>query len=120
MPSKLCPHLRQEELAEKSFSDEFANVVKVALVNNSDCEQDLYVHQYLDLYELAKGKGVMLIYPCGSVKTRVLKNAPLVAKLRFELRSGKEISKIPLGIVCCPLTDIMEDNISDGENCGML
>ena len=30
-----------DELAEKSFSDEFANVVKVALVNNSDCEQDL-------------------------------------------------------------------------------
>ena len=25
-----------DELAEKSFSDEFANVVKVALVNNSD------------------------------------------------------------------------------------
>lgn len=89
-------------------------------MNNSDCEKDLYVHQYLALYELAKGKDVMLIYPCGSGKTRVLKNAPLVAKLGFELRSGKEISKIPLGIVCCPLTAIMEDKISDGENCGML
>ena len=112
--------ISMNELSARSTGDEHARIIKMALILNSDYERDLYLHQYQALYELAKGNDVLLIYPCGSGKTRVLENAPCVAKLGFELRSGREIVKIPLGIVCCPLTAIMEDKIGDKRDCGML
>ena len=52
-----------EKLSELGKSDEYAGVVERALVSNSDFEVDLYLHQYLALYELAKGNDVLLIYP---------------------------------------------------------
>ena len=43
-----------------------------------------------------------------------------MVKFGIELRTGKELDKNPLAIVCCPLTAIMEDKISTQENSGML
>ena len=77
--------LSMEEIRIKSESDRFAKVVLKALEANGDNECDLYLHQYRALYALAEGKDVLLISPCGSGKTRVLNNAPVVAKLGYEL-----------------------------------
>ena len=109
-----------EKLSELGKSDEYAGVVERALVSNSDFEVDLYLHQYLALYELAKGNDVLLIYPCGSGKTRVMENAPQVVKFGFEVRTGKSIKENPLGIVCCPLSSIMEEKIGRKVDSGML
>ena len=112
--------LSMEEIRIKSKSDKFAKVVLEALEVNGDNESDLYLHQYRALYALAEGKDVLLISPCGSGKTRVLNNAPVVAKLGFELSSEVESEVNPLGIICCPLTSIMEDKLKDTPNAGMI
>ena len=112
--------LSMEEIRIKSESDRFAKVVLKALEANGDNECDLYLHQYRALYALAEGKDVLLISPCGSGKTRVLNNAPVVAKLGYELCSEVESEVNPLGIVCCPLTSIMEDKLKDTQNAGMI
>ena len=113
--------LSMKELAKMARSDKYAEVVETALTLNSDLKPDLYLHQYKALYSLANGNDVLLISPCGSGKTRVLENAPLVAKLGFELRSGSiGCDTNPLGIVCCPLTAIIEDKLKDQPNSGML
>ena len=110
-----------EELGRKSESDKYAEVVKQALEQNSDIETELYLHQYQALYALAEGKDVILSSPCGSGKTRVLENAPLVAKLGFELSvGGGTVDEKPVGIICCPLTAIIEDKIKDDPNSGMI
>lgn len=109
-----------KDLDDLSEIDKIADVVKKALMVNSGCECDLYVHQYEALYALARGCDVMLITPCGSGKTRVLQNAAVVVKFGIQLRSGKELDKNPLAIVCCPLSSIMEDKIDTQENSGML
>ena len=85
-----------KDLDDMSERDNIAEVVKRALNVNSDCESDLYLHQYEALSALARGCDVMLITPCGSGKTRVLKNAAVVVKFGIELRSGKEVEKNPL------------------------
>ena len=84
-----------KELEEWSLSDDFSEVVNKSLILNSDSSVDLYLYQYKALYELAKGNDVLLIYPCGAGKSRVIENAPLVVKLGFELRSGTIIKKQP-------------------------
>lgn len=127
-PNALCESfevISAEEIHIRAKSDPFSNVIKKALEVNFDSKIPLYLHQYDALRALAEGKDVLLISPCGSGKTRVLKNAPMVAKLGFEFRSSIGESdlpnpKTPLGIVCCPLSAIMEDKIRDQENSGML
>ena len=109
-----------KELISLSESDKYAEVVRKALDMNLDCQIDLYLHQYQALYALAKGYDVLLISPCGSGKTRVLENGPCVVKLGVELRTERKNENNPLGIVCCPLTAIMEDKIKDQQNSGML
>ena len=113
-----------KELLMKAESDPYSDVVKKALEMNGDFEMPLYHHQYDALYALAEGKDVLLISPCGSGKTRVLIHAPLVAKLGFEIRMNNGESelpdpKTPLGIVCCPLSAIMEDKLRDQEDIGL-
>ena len=44
-----------------------------------------------------KGNDVLLIYPCGAGKSRVIENAPIAVKLGFELRSGTIIKKKSFG-----------------------
>ena len=73
------------ELGVLSRKDKFVDVIRKALDDNRDGEVPLYLHQYEALYALAKGYDVLLCTPCGSGKTRVLENAPLVAKLGFDL-----------------------------------
>ena len=111
-----------DELKTRSEIDGFAKVVLKALLLNFDSEIPLYIHQFQALHALAQGKDVLLTTACGSGKTRVLLNAPMVVKLGFELRC--EISESsednPLGIVCCPLSSIMEDKINDCPNSGFL
>jgi hypothetical protein len=110
-----------EELGRKSESDKYAEVVKQALEQNGDIETELYLHQYQALYALAEGKDVILSSPCGSGKTRVLENTPLVAKLGFELSvDGGTVDEKPVGIICCTLTAIIEDKIKDDPNSGMI
>ena len=109
-----------KELSDLSNNDKYAEVVKIALEKNSDITFDLYLHQFEALYNLARGNDVLLISPCGSGKTRVLENAPLVVKLGFELRSEIVTEVNPLGIVCCPLTAIMQDKIKDQPKSGMI
>ena len=109
-----------KELSDWSNNDKYAEVVKIALEKNSDVTFDLYLHQFEALYDLARGNDVLLISPCGSGKTRVLENAPLVVKLGFELRSEIVTEVNPLGIVCCPLTAIMQDKIKDQPKSGMI
>ena len=114
-----------QKVFEDALSDKYAAIVMTALEVNSDCETPLYIHQYEALYALAQGKDVLLISPCGSGKTRVLENAPLVAKLGFDLRSSESECELPcpenpLGIVCCPLSAIIEDKLHNQANSGMI
>ena len=112
--------ISMKDLDWKSQSDKYAEVIKKVLDMNFDSEMDLYLHQYQALYALAEGKDVLLQTPCNSGKTRVLLNAPGVAKLGFELRSSSECHETPLAIVCCPLTSIIEDKLKDQPKAGML
>ena len=82
-----------------SETDKFAEIVKKALEVNDDLDTELYLHPYQALYALAQGKDVILSSPCGSGKTRVLQNAPLVAKLGFDLIDGGEKDAKPVGIL---------------------
>ena len=109
-----------EQLKLMSNKDTYAAVVLQALEANKDCETDLYLHQFQALYALAQGKDVLLSSPCGFGKTRVLENASMVAKLGFEMKSEIKSQANPLGIVCCPLTAIIEDKIKDQPKAGML
>ena len=111
-----------ETLRNKSECDDYSGIILKALLENSDDQTELYLHQFQALHAIAQGKDVLLVSPCGSGKTRVMKNAPMVAKLGFELRSndGKSLPENPLGIVCCPLTSIIEDKIRDCPKSGML
>ena len=109
-----------EELENRAANDRYSAAVKKALEVNSD-EIPLYEHQYEALYALAEGKDVLMITPCGSGKTRVLENGPEVARLGFELRNNDLPFPInPLGIVCCPLSSIMEEKLSVQENSGIV
>ena len=55
-----------KDLEDLSVTDEYAEVVKKALLVNSDCVTGLYLHQYDAICALAKGCDVLLITPCGS------------------------------------------------------
>ena len=71
--------ISMETLKTMAENDEYAGVVKKALEVNSDSDIALYLHQFKALLAIAQGKDVLLTSPCGSGKTRVLENAPMVA-----------------------------------------
>ena len=115
--------ISSQELETRAITDKYSEAVKKALEINSDIYSPLYRHQYEALYALAQGQDVLLISPCGSGKTRVLENGPQVVKLGFKLRSENDslpCPENPLGIVCCPLSSIMEDKLHGQSNSGIL
>ena len=91
-------------------SDQYAAIVLQALELNRDTELPLYDHQFKALCALAELKDVLLIFPCGSGKSRVMNNGPAVVKLGFaKLRNeGWLMDNLPSGdqplcIISCPL-----------------
>ena len=64
--------LTMKELEEKSKSDEYADIIREALIINSDCLNDLYLYQYEALHALARGSDVLLI--CISLRCRQVKS----------------------------------------------
>ena len=113
-----------QDLETRALNDKYSAAVKKALEINSDSESPLYKHQFEALYALSEGQDVLLITPCSSGKTRVLENGPEVVKLGFELRSSETdllpCPNNPLGIVCCPLSSIMEDKLRVQSKTGIL
>ena len=87
-----------EELSAQASNVQYCQIVKKALEMNTDCELPLYLHQYEALYAIAKGKDLLLCSPCGSGNTQVLDNAPLVAKMGFEIRKSLGESELKVNI----------------------
>ena len=115
------------EKAGSEISDPYADIVLKALEYNKDDEVPLYDHQYKALYALAELKDVLLIFPCGSGKSRVMSNGPTVVKLGFQLSQtqGCTVDVLPSGhnplcIISCPLSSIMEDKILNEPKSKML
>lgn len=108
-------------------SDQYAAIVLQALELNRDTELPLYDHQFKALCALAELKDVLLIFPCGSGKSRVMNNGPAVVKLGFaKLRNeGWLMDNLPSGdqplcIISCPLSSIMEEKIRGQSESRML
>ena len=99
-----------EKLEGMASTNIAARIVLEALTLNGDITLTLYDHQLEALLALAELKDCVIVTLCGSGKSRIINNAPLIVKLAL-CNAGKSVPDIPLAIENFPLNAIMVEKL---------